>query len=106
MVHIASSIRHGSNRHRTESFWDPDEEWRRSIKHKSAGRKDWSRAEFDEFVILRMPKQIRAAHIVLGRFLKYYASFAMIKEVNEDQFIASNVSEALASPGLQGGINH
>jgi hypothetical protein len=30
----------------------------------------------------------------------------MIKEVGEDQFIASNVSKALALPGLQAGINY
>jgi hypothetical protein len=41
-----------------------------------------------------------------GRILRYLASVSMIKETDEDNFAATNVTKALAIPGFQAGIHH
>ena len=41
-----------------------------------------------------------------ARFLRYLSSVGMIKEVSKDEFLATNVTKALAIPGNQAGIYH
>ena len=42
----------------------------------------------------------------LGRILRYLASFGCVKEVAQDTFTKSNISETFAVPGFRSGIYH
>ncbi|KAI4209668.1 MAG: hypothetical protein LQ351_007422 [Letrouitia transgressa] len=41
-----------------------------------------------------------------GRLLRFMASHQMVAEVKENTWAASNITRALVTPGLKGGINH
>jgi demethylsterigmatocystin 6-O-methyltransferase len=47
-----------------------------------------------------------AAKVLLGRILRYLASFNLIKETDVDSFTSTNATKALANPANQAGIIH
>lgn len=45
--------------------------------------------------------------MIPGRILlRYLASVGMIKEADEDQWLANNITKTLSVPGLRAGIYH
>lgn len=47
-----------------------------------------------------------AAPELLARILRYLASIGCIKEVSQDLWTKTNVSETFSIPGFQGGVHH
>lgn len=53
-----------------------------------------------------MISTIISSNAAKGRLLRYLSSMGMIKETGKDNFAATNVTKALASPGNQAGVRH
>lgn len=51
-------------------------------------------------------KNMRLAANSLGRLLRHLASIRMIKETGTDEFTSTNITKALAIPGVQAGVRH
>ena len=54
----------------------------------------------------QLQEKTGVASVLLGRLLRYLSSVALIKETARDIFDATNVTQALAVPGNQGGVHH
>lgn len=46
------------------------------------------------------------AEILLGRTLRYLAAYGAVKEIGQNEYAASNITETLALPGGAGAIYH
>jgi len=53
-----------------------------------------------------LQKETGAAKVLLGRILRYLASFNLIQETGVDSFASTNATKALANPANQAGIIH
>ncbi|KAL8790085.1 MAG: hypothetical protein Q9213_000787 [Squamulea squamosa] len=55
---------------------------------------------------LQLAKATNSDEILLGRILRFLASFDMIHEEGEDAWSANKITRALSKPGLKAGIYH